>query len=46
MKLEEIAQVVENTIYRDAKNSCLDWCKYGKECAGDTTYNKHKTASQ
>lgn len=29
-------------ILREFKGaSCLDWCKYAKECVGDTTYNKY-----
>lgn len=31
----------QKTIYRDAAMSCLDWCKYGKECVGDAVYETH-----
>lgn len=29
------------TVYRDATMSCLDWCKYGRECVGDTVYENY-----
>lgn len=30
----------KNKIFRQQEGaSCLDWCKYAKECVGDTTYN-------
>lgn len=28
-------------VYRDNTMSCLDWCKHGKECVGDTVFNNH-----
>lgn len=31
-----------NVILRQQEGaSCLDWCKYAKECVGDETYNKY-----
>ena len=31
----------KNTVMREGGASCLDWCKYAKECVGDNTYNKY-----
>lgn len=32
----------KNNILRQQEGaSCLDWCKYAKECVGDDTYNKY-----
>lgn len=31
----------KNVVMREAGASCLDWCKYAKECVGDNTYNKY-----
>ena len=28
-------------VYRDAGMSCLDWCKRGKECVGDSVYDTY-----
>lgn len=28
-------------VYRDAGMSCLDWCKRGKECVGDSIYDNY-----
>jgi len=30
----------KNTILRESGVSCLEWCKYAKECVGDETYTK------
>ena len=30
-----------NTVSREAGQSCLDWCKFAKECVGEKIYNKH-----
>lgn len=27
-------------VTRESGSSCLDWCKYAKECVGEQTYNK------
>lgn len=29
------------TVLRDGTVSCLDWCKFGKECVGEESYNKY-----
>jgi DNA-directed RNA polymerase subunit RPC12/RpoP len=29
------------TVLRDGTTSCLDWCKFGKECVGEETYNNY-----
>lgn len=31
----------KNTVMREGGASCLDWCRYAKECVGDKTYNKY-----
>jgi len=31
----------KDTVMREGGASCLDWCKYAKECVGDLTYNKY-----
>ena len=28
-------------ITRQSGQSCLDWCKYAKECVGEDRYNKY-----
>jgi len=30
-----------HTVYRDSAMSCLDWCKYGMECVGNTVYSRY-----
>ncbi len=30
----------KKTIFREQGQSCLDWCKYAKECVGETIYKK------
>ena len=30
-----------HTVFSDTTMSCLDWCKYGKECVGDTIYDRY-----
>jgi len=33
----------KKTVMRNSdKQSCLDWCKYAKECVGIMQYNKYK----
>ena len=29
------------TVLKESTQSCLDWCKYAKECVGDETYGRH-----
>ena len=31
----------KKTVSRQAEQSCLEWCKYAKECVGTQTYNKY-----
>lgn len=31
----------KNSVYREQGQSCLDWCKYAKECVGEEKYNKY-----
>ncbi|MFQ6135878.1 MAG: hypothetical protein ACE5PM_01705 [Candidatus Hydrothermarchaeales archaeon] len=30
------------TVFREAVPSCIDWCKYAKECVGEEKYNEFK----
>lgn len=30
----------KKTVMRPGETSCLEWCKYAKECVGENTYNK------
>lgn len=32
----------KKTFIRTQGQSCLDWCKYAKECVGEETYKKYK----
>lgn len=41
-EIQVICPNCKNTILRqDEGASCLDWCKYAKECVGEKTYNKY-----
>jgi hypothetical protein len=31
----------KKTVTRDGGQSCLDWCKYAKECVGEDIYKKY-----
>ena len=31
----------QKIVSRKQAPSCLDWCKYAKECAGDTVYKNY-----
>lgn len=31
----------KKTVMRQEGQSCLDWCRYAKECVGDQVYNKY-----
>jgi DNA-directed RNA polymerase subunit RPC12/RpoP len=31
----------KNKIARSARQSCLDWCRYARECVGDEIYNRY-----
>lgn len=31
----------KKTVLRESGQSCLDWCKYAKECVGEEVYNKY-----
>lgn len=30
-----------NSVGREKGQSCLDWCKYAKECVGEDVYNRY-----
>lgn len=32
------------TVFREQKPSCIDWCKFAKECVGEEAYNRLKGA--
>ena len=34
-------QSCKRTVLREGGQSCLDWCKYAKECVGDAAYKKY-----
>lgn len=34
-------QKCKKTVMRGEAQSCLDWCKYAKECVGDKVYKKY-----
>jgi HD superfamily phosphohydrolase YqeK/predicted RNA-binding Zn-ribbon protein involved in translation (DUF1610 family) len=41
---DEIKAICPNCkkgVLRQEAPSCLDWCRYGKECVGEGTYNKY-----
>lgn len=41
-EIQVICPNCNNKILRPQEGaSCLDWCKYAKECVGDETYNKY-----
>lgn len=31
----------KKTVFKEGGASCLDWCKYAKECVGENIYNKY-----
>lgn len=31
----------KKTVMRQQGTSCLDWCRYAKECVGEEVYNKY-----
>lgn len=31
------------TVVREDEGSCLDWCKFGKDCVGEETYSRYIT---
>jgi hypothetical protein len=42
---DEFKRVCPNckkTVLREGGMSCLDWCKFGKDCVGDTTYESYQ----
>lgn len=41
-EIQAICPKCKSTILRPQEGaSCLDWCKYAKECIGEVTYNKY-----
>lgn len=38
-EVEAVCQRCKNRVGRPAGQSCLDWCKYAKECVGENVYN-------
>ncbi|MFH1868963.1 MAG: phosphohydrolase [Candidatus Omnitrophota bacterium] len=31
----------KKTFMRESEQSCLDWCKFAKDCVGDSLYKKY-----
>jgi len=31
----------KTAVFREQAQTCLDWCKYAKECVGEQVYNKY-----
>lgn len=40
-EIQAICPNCKNTIMRQENTSCLDWCRYAKECVGDQLYSKY-----
>ncbi len=40
-EIHAICPKCKNTVIREQGASCLDWCKYAKECVGENTYNSY-----
>ena len=40
-EVEVVCTNCKNKITRQSGQSCLDWCKYAKECVGEEKYNKY-----
>jgi HD superfamily phosphodiesterase len=40
-EIQVICPKCKQTVTRERNASCLDWCKYARECVGDITYSKY-----
>ncbi|MBL7129937.1 MAG: hypothetical protein ISS45_00785 [Candidatus Omnitrophica bacterium] len=40
-EVKAICSNCKKTVIREVGASCLDWCKYAKECVGVQIYKKH-----
>jgi len=40
-EIETICPRCKQIVRREFDTSCLDWCRYAKECVGEKTYNKY-----
>ncbi|MFH1655013.1 MAG: hypothetical protein ABH954_00165 [Candidatus Omnitrophota bacterium] len=40
-EVKAICPKCKKEVTRKQLPSCLDWCKYAKECVGDELYNKY-----
>jgi len=40
-EIKAVCPKCKNTIMREQGASCLDWCRYAKECVGENTYNSY-----
>ncbi len=38
---EAICPKCKSKVTRQGGQSCLDWCKYAKDCVGEERYNKY-----
>ncbi len=39
---EAVCPKCKKIVARQLGESCLDWCKYAKECVGEDIYNRYK----
>lgn len=45
-EVEAVCRNCKVTVTRQKGQSCLDWCKYAKECVGEERYNKYLSNKQ
>ena len=40
-EVKAVCPKCKKPVLREAGQSCLDWCKYAKDCVGEKTYDKY-----
>lgn len=40
-EVRAICSKCKKAVLREQMQSCLDWCRYAKECVGENIYNKY-----
>jgi len=40
-EIETTCPRCKHIVRRELETSCLEWCRYAKECVGDSTYNRY-----
>ena len=40
-EIKAICPQCKKTVLRKQETSCLEWCKYAKECVGEEAYNNY-----